>query len=288
MKCAAICFLLFIAAQSVTSQRETWWQGGVCGISKFEDAGYPEPGYTRIVGGEEAREHEFPWMASISSGLIGSSHYCGGTILNPEWVLTSSFCVDGRALNTLSVTVGEHDLSSGGPGSTSQTYDVSYVFMHEEYNKYSSLDADIALIKVAGSIEFSEDVTAVCAPDMSTDYTQNQEVLVAGWGSSNSTEPCCEDILHYAHVNTMDRPTCQAYPNIAATVTEGMICAADEDLSRDACFGDGGGPLVYKTAADFELVGVTSWGYLCAEDNPRVYANVQKYATWITAKIEKN
>ena len=45
----------------------------------------------------------------------------------------------------------------------------------------------------------------------------------------------------------------------------------------------------HKSATgDFELVGVTSWGFRCAGGSPHVYANVQQYAEWITSKMEKN
>ena len=43
--------------------------------------------------------------------------------------------------------------------------------------------------------------------------------------------------------------------------------------------GDSGGPLVYRRDHRFELVGVTSWGYGCAEEkSPGVYANTSGMA----------
>ena len=34
-------------------------------------------------------------------------------------------------------------------------------------------------------LEFSEDVTAICAPDMSADYRQGQLMQISGWGTTN-------------------------------------------------------------------------------------------------------
>jgi len=52
-----------------------------------------------------------------------------------------------------------------------------------------------------------------------------------------------------------------------------MMCAADTD--QDSCSGDSGGPLF--DSENKALVGVTSWGYLCAEAGfPGVYARISE------------
>ena len=47
---------------------------------------------TRINGGEGASEGEFPYIISIRR-IEGFRHICAGVLINPEWVLTSAFCV---------------------------------------------------------------------------------------------------------------------------------------------------------------------------------------------------
>lgn len=59
-------------------------------------------GSTRIVGGDEATAHAWPWQASLrSSGWMGSSHICGATIINEEWLVTAAHCVDGLVSSIL-------------------------------------------------------------------------------------------------------------------------------------------------------------------------------------------
>merc|ERR1719253_2393926 len=61
-----------------------------------------------------------------------------------------------------------------------------------------------------------------------------------------------------------------------------MLCAARE--GKDACQGDSGGPLIDKITG--KLVGITSWGYGCADPNyPGVYAKVQDQIVWIQETI---
>lgn len=50
---------------------------------------------TRIVGGRKAKKGEFPWQVSIASvSSTGSKkHFCGGTILSENTILTAAHCV---------------------------------------------------------------------------------------------------------------------------------------------------------------------------------------------------
>ena len=60
-------------------------------IEAVENCGpiYPR---SKIVGGEVASPHEFPWQVAL---YIDKYVFCGGSILNEEWVLTSGYCVYG-------------------------------------------------------------------------------------------------------------------------------------------------------------------------------------------------
>lgn len=42
----------------------------------------------KLVGGENAAPGSAPWVASIQWGIIRPAHFCGGSIINSNWVLT--------------------------------------------------------------------------------------------------------------------------------------------------------------------------------------------------------
>lgn len=64
----------------------------------------------RIVGGANVNLGQVPFMASLSSNNI---HFCGGSILNYRWILTSAKCTAGRAVNSVNVNVGTITLGGG-------------------------------------------------------------------------------------------------------------------------------------------------------------------------------
>lgn len=47
----------------------------------------------KIVGGEGALVGNWPWQVSLE--LIENEAFCGGSLVNEQWVLTAAHCVLG-------------------------------------------------------------------------------------------------------------------------------------------------------------------------------------------------
>ena len=47
--------------------------------------------YARIVGGSKASVNSWPWQAMLAKK--GGSQFCGGTLVDPLWVVTAAHCV---------------------------------------------------------------------------------------------------------------------------------------------------------------------------------------------------
>lgn len=56
----------------------------------------------RIVGGQEAGMGDWPWQALLQSAR-GKTQFCGGTLVDRQWVMTASHCVDGSKPNDIVV-----------------------------------------------------------------------------------------------------------------------------------------------------------------------------------------
>merc|ERR1711887_268740 len=92
--------------------------------------GSPAVGYAdgRIIGGEEAPAHEFPWQISLRN--LGS-HICGGSIINKNQVITAAHCVEGALPILDSVVAGAHHrILEGGH----QKRNVAKLEYHQSWN----------------------------------------------------------------------------------------------------------------------------------------------------------
>lgn len=219
-----------------------------------------------IVGGVEAVKGEFPFIVSLQNG----SHFCGGSLIKKNWVLTAGHCASaGDAPNR--IMIGLHDQRNAGDA---EAFSVVRVVRHPDYNG-NNIDYDFALIELRGDSKFepvalnSEDLKKI-----------SSDLTVAGWGVLRESDWNIPDLLQKVDVPYVDQKRCEAaYPGM---ITDRMLCAGFDEGGKDSCQGDSGGPLIVKENGKNVLVGVVSWGEGCARRNKYgVYSNVKSVLGWI-------
>ena len=49
---------------------------------------------TKIIGGKDAKKHEFPWQAALqwATTMSKGDHMCGGSLIHMKYVLTAAHC----------------------------------------------------------------------------------------------------------------------------------------------------------------------------------------------------
>ena len=110
---------------------------------------------SRIVGGQETVENEYPWQAAlVQKGF--SSPFCGGTLITTRFVLTAAHCtaepVDKP--DAIQVLLGEHDTTVSSITDGASRVDVAEIIDHENYNA-RTFNYDYSLLKLETVIDFS-------------------------------------------------------------------------------------------------------------------------------------
>nr|CAA72623.1 trypsin-like protease [Arenicola marina] len=250
-----------------------------CGQSQYPDAAggqtwttrtVYENGVPRIVGGVEARPNEFPWQVSLTN--TGGSHFCGGVVLNTNYVITAAHCTDGRTASDILVWVARTKIFDGVDG---LQFDVTVLTQNADYHP-GRIDNDISLLKTATAMPSDDTVRGACSPIAGYAYPENQ-VTVSGWGTT-SYGGLLRHLL-YTNVWTMTNADCDGLRRYSQ-VSINMLCTAVNVPGRDACQGDSGGPLVINNSGSFQIVGLVSWGIGCATA-PGVYTRVTQFIDWI-------
>ncbi|NWU60067.1 TMPS5 protease, partial [Dromas ardeola] len=243
------------------------------------------PGAARVVGGTEVSPGRWPWQVSLYQG---SRHHCGGSVLAREWIVTAAHCVHRHAVFLL----GHRRLRASAwlvfagvitHGSIKQEDGVlvKKIIYHPLYND-SSLDYDIALMKLQVPLNFSGAIRAVCLPPSHQDLFQGTQCWVSGWGYTRPDQGQVTETLKEALVPLIGTRRCNSSCMYAGELTARMLCAGYLRGKIDACQGDSGGPLVCQDGFTWSLVGIVSWGQGCAEPNhPGVYTNVAQLLPWI-------
>uniref|UniRef100_UPI003AAEF9CF chymotrypsin-like protease CTRL-1 n=1 Tax=Centroberyx gerrardi TaxID=166262 RepID=UPI003AAEF9CF len=240
-------------------------QRAVCGQASLN---------TRIVGGQDAPPGSWPWQASIH-GSFG--HFCGGSLINNQWVLTAAHCILGDVNSTV-VYLGRQ--TQEGPNPNEVYRRVERAVCHPHYDD-SSLDNDICLLELESPVNFTDYISPVCLAASNSSFHNGTESWVTGWGLNGTNDR--PEMLQEVNVPIVGNRQCNCYYD--SSITENMICAGLKEGGKDSCQGDSGGPMVSKWDVWIQS-GVVSFGRGCAlPELPGVYARVSQYEGWISSHI---
>ncbi|CAK1556200.1 unnamed protein product [Leptosia nina] len=232
---------------------------------------------------------EYPWQAAILKKDPKESVYvCGGTLIDGLHIVTAAHCIKSYKGFDLRVRLGEWDVNHDVEFYPYIERDVISVHVHPLYYA-GTLDNDLAILKLDHPVEWTKypHISPACLPDKYTDFS-GQRCWTTGWGKDAfGTNGKYQNILKEVDVPILPHGLCQQQLRQTRLgynyeLNPGFVCAGGEE-GKDACKGDGGGPLVCERGGTWQLVGVVSWGIGCGQPGvPGVYVKVAHYLDWIS------
>lgn len=261
---------------------------------------------TRIINGEQVTDNKYPWMVALLDSLhkvifdytTSDFKFCGGTLINSEWVLTAAHCVtdmnygliNGKAT---SIWFKDNNLNSGN----GTVIDIKQIIVHPEWSSGWIVGSDIhpflgdiALIRLALPVNNEATVKLVGQSYNDFIFADNTLATAIGWGSTSPDGSHQSPTLQEVDVPIVNQQECQeklTESGIIAPDDTSMVCAGYPEGGRDSCFGDSGGPLIASNNGIIEQMGIVSYGgVLCAQpDENGVYTRISHYADWISDSI---
>uniref|UniRef100_A0A672TZE4 pancreatic elastase II n=1 Tax=Strigops habroptila TaxID=2489341 RepID=A0A672TZE4_STRHB len=234
---------------------------------------------SRVVGGEDAVPHSWPWQISLQYSRNRQwYHTCGGTLIKANWVLTAAHCISSTL--TYRVLLGKQVLSEENePGSV--TVSVVKTIVHEKWDSDLIIN-DIALVKLAEEVQESDTIQAATLPPAGQILENNYPCYVTGWGRLWTNGPLA-DVLQQALLPVVEYDICSQWSWWGSYVLPTMVCAGGDGVIS-SCNGDSGGPLNCPQGDDWEVAGIVSFGSSLGCNTlrkPTVFTRVSAYIDWI-------
>lgn len=145
---------------------------------------------SRIVGGQNAEDGQFPYQVSLRTRFL-RQHFCGGSIISSRFILSAAHCTQGILSKPFIVVavIGSIHRRKGGV-----TVKLDKITSHEGWDR-SKLINDIALLRTAEEIVFTSTIQPIALTTTKLPEDESKPLVLSGWGQNSiNVRPCQENL----------------------------------------------------------------------------------------------
>jgi len=242
----------------------------------------------RIVNGIQAEFDTFPYYTHVKSisKADKSGYLCGGTLIAPDFVLTSAHCEKG-SLDDWTVEVYANAMFRGGGYQSRKCKrwinHPGWVQLEDDKGSLVYMDYDFALCELNRPVYIQQSSVVLDLNNVNDTYPlPGVDVTQVGLGTVGDEDGTKPNWLQFAVVPAITNEQC--YGKYDDLVTDNVLCVKpDGNGKQGTCKGDSGGPnVVNEKNVSHTLVGVTSFSY-CETNKkfPRGLARTSRVMYWV-------